>query len=289
LIDGTSGHSAQTRDGRPVLFVVFGNQRTGSTLLASRLNSHPKICCHDEVFLPWAYSGPSLTKWLDAKNLPQLLKVVPGIRLSFLRWLSDADHASGDITAIGFKLMYNQMSLWPKLAYLMPAASFALRDPALRGWMQQNQVLVIHTLRKNHLKTLISHDLATQSGHFHSRDANVGDRRILVSVQWLKARLRRIELAEKAARNSIAGLPSVEIWYESYIGTGAAEYDARICNALGEQVPVGGLNSPLSKVSSDNLRDVIINYDEVVEDLCGTRFEHFLDLSGKLEEHSQYG
>jgi LPS sulfotransferase NodH len=212
-----------------------------------------------------------------------MFKFVPGVRLSFLKWLSDPDQASGDIAAIGFKVMYNQMSLWPKLAYLMPFASFVLRDPALHGWLKKNQVLIIHTLRKNHLKILVSHDLAAQSGQFHSRDVAAGDRRIFISVKWLKARLRRIELAEKAARYSVAGLPSIEICYESYISTGGVQYDDRICNALGQHMPAEGLCSPLSKVSSDNLRDIIINYDEVAGHLAGTRFERFLELSTKYQ------
>ncbi len=52
--------------------------------------------------------------------------------------------------------------------------------------------------------------------------------------------------------------------------------DAGLCKALGQDLPVGGLTSPLRKLTSDNLGDTIANYDEVVEHLRGTRFEHFL-------------
>ena len=69
---------------RPKLFIVFGNQRTGSTLVASRLNSHPHIVCYEEVMLPWVNSSPCLRDWLTAKNRPQWLRAVPGVRTSFL-------------------------------------------------------------------------------------------------------------------------------------------------------------------------------------------------------------
>jgi LPS sulfotransferase NodH len=260
----------------PALFIVLGHQRTGSTLLADRLNSHPRICCHDEVFLPWAYSGPSLTKWLRTAGRSQWLKVIPSVRLSFLNSLSDSRQTSGYVDAVGFKVMYNQLSLWPKLTYLMPMTTRVLRDPALHSWLKNNHVLVVHILRKNRLKILVSHELAAQSGRFHSRDAGAGDRRVFIPLRGLKARLWRIELAERAARHSIKGLPTIEIIYESYTSTSGPEDETRLCAALGQAAPTGGLSSPLSKVSTDNLCDIVSNYDQVASHLRGTRFECFL-------------
>ena len=267
---------------RPVSFIVLGHQRTGSTLVASKLNSHPRICCYEEVFLPWVDTGPSLREWLQVRNLPQCLRVVPGVRTSFLNWLFDCSNMPSDIGAIGFKLMYNQFSLWPKFSYLMPMAGQVLKDPALQSWLRSTKVLVIHTLRRNRLKTLVSHELAAQSGRFHSRDPHGGDtpvrdRKVFIPLRGLKARLHRIGAAERAARNSIVGLPSIEIWYESYVSASGAQDDARLCAALGQYIPAGGLTSPLRKVASDNLHDSIANYEQVAAHLSGTRFECFLE------------
>jgi LPS sulfotransferase NodH len=272
-------HHSITGEGsqRPVLFIVFGHQRTGSTLLASRLNSHPRICCHEEVFLPWVDSSPSLREWLEARDLPQWLRVLPSVRTSFLASLYDVNNISSNIGAFGFKVMYNQMSLWPKFTYLMPGATQLLHDPALRSWLRANRVLVVHTLRRNHLKILVSLQLAAQSGRWHSRSAPAGDRKVFISLRSLKPRLHRIRLAERAARNSIVGLPTIEIWYENYTGIGGAQDDARLCDALGQPVPPGGLTSPLRKLSSDNLRDTVANYEQVADHLSGTRFERFLE------------
>jgi hypothetical protein len=71
-------------------------------------------------------------------------------------------------------------------------------------------------------------------------------------------------------------LPTIEITYEDYISVGGAEEDARLCAALGETVPEGGLSSSLTKISSDDLRDTVANYDQVAACLAGTRFERFL-------------
>jgi LPS sulfotransferase NodH len=173
--------------------------------------------------------------------------------------------------------MYNQMSLWPKFAYLMPRTTQLLQDPALRKWLRKNKVLIVHTLRQNHLKILVSHELAAQSGRFHSRSAPVGNSKVFISLRSLKPRLRRIQLAERAARNTIKGLPTIEIWYENYTGADGAQDDTRLCNALGQSVPEDGLTSPLRKISSDDLHDTIGNYEQVAAHLSGTPFERFLE------------
>jgi LPS sulfotransferase NodH len=261
---------------RPILFVVFGNQRTGSTLITSKLNSHPRIICYEEVFLPWADSDPSLKEWLDAAGRPQWLRAVPGMRTSFLDSLFDSNGLPRDVGAVGFKVMYNQMSLWPAFAYLAPRAGQILQDRSLRRWLSVNQVVIVHTLRRNRLKVLVSHALAAQSGRFHSRDPAAGNHSVVIPLRGLKARLRRIEKAERVARATIIGLPTIEIFYEEYISTGGADQDARLCAALGQSAPRGGLSSPLRKVSSDDLRDTIANYEQVAAFLAGTRFERFL-------------
>jgi LPS sulfotransferase NodH len=258
------------------MFMVFGHQRTGSTLIASKLNSHSRITCYEEVFLPWADSDPSLRDWLDTAGRPQWLRAVPGVRTSFLNALFDINGLPHDVGAIGFKVMYNQMSLWPTFAYLTPRAGQLLQDRSLRRWLSVNQVVIIHTLRRNRLKVLVSHELAGQSGRFHSRDPVAGSQSVVIPLRGLKARLRRIETAERVACATILGLPTIEIFYEDYISTGGVGQDACLCAVLGQSAPKGGLSSPLIKVSSDDLRDTVANYDQVAACLSGTRFERFL-------------
>jgi LPS sulfotransferase NodH len=258
------------------LFIVFGNQRTGSTLIASRLNSHSRIVCYEELFLHGEDSEPSLQSWLSANGRPQWLRTVPGTRTSFLAALLDAEYLSSEVNAIGFKVMYNQMSLFPKLAYYIPLAGRFFEDPVFRGWLHANRVFVIHALRRNHLKMLASHKLAATSGRFHSRDAEVADHQISLSLRGLVARLIRIEAAERVAKSVIQNLPSIEIYYEDYVGPQGNVDDIRLCRALGQSIPPDGLTSSLTKVSSDDLRDTVKNYEQVAAHLKGTRFERFL-------------
>ena len=272
-----AGRYASARHPRqPVFFIIFGHQRTGSTLLASRLDSHPGIRCYEEIFLPSVDSSPSMREWLETKRLPQCARAVPSTRASFLSWLFSASNLGADVGAVGFKVMYDQIALWSRPAFLLPVASRFQQDPALRRWIEDNRVLIIHILRRNHLKILASQKLAAQTGRFHSRNPTGPDMKVVLSLQGLKLRLRRIELAERAARRYIFGLPTIEIYYEDYTSGGAGEADVAICTALGQDLPAGGLSSPLTKLTSDNLYDTVANYDAVAAHLSGTRYERFL-------------
>jgi LPS sulfotransferase NodH len=271
-----SEYATEEESQGPRRFIVFGNQRTGSTLVASKLNSHYRIVCYEEIFLPWVDSSPSLREWLNNKRYPQWLRAIPRIRGSFLNSLFDIDMVSANAGAVGFKVMYDQFSLWPKLAYVVPRVGQAFCDHRFQRWLRVNHVVIVHTLRRNHLKVLVSHELAVENGRFHSRDGVGKDGSVVIPLRGLKARLSRIEAAEKVARKMIKGLSVVEIIYEDYTGADGTKLDASLCAALGQSIPESGLTTQLTKVSSDNLRDTIRNYAQVADYLSGSRYERFL-------------
>lgn len=255
-------------------FIVFGSQRTGSTLIATRLNSHPRIACFEEVLLPRVDSEPSLRSWLQAGGQSQTLRVFPPVKRSFLNSLVQS--VSG-VDAVGFKLMYEQVSLVPKLSYLAPTAGRLFHDRVLLQWLKENQVLVVHALRRNHLKVVVSHARAAKTRQFHSRDAVDGRAaKIVLPMRGLVPRLRRLEHAEAVARQMITGLRVVEVRYEDYVGRERSRIDRCLCAAMGVTMPPGGLTSPLAKVSGEDLSEVVANYDELASTLSGTRFEKFL-------------
>jgi LPS sulfotransferase NodH len=271
------GQQCELARQRP-MFIVFGTQRSGSTLVASRLNSHPSVVCHEEVLLPSVDSGPSLSQWLIENHRMPLSRMIPSVRESFLESVLESDPGPG-VEVVGMKIMYDQVSLWPKLSYVLPAVGRVCHDARLMRWMKRNEALIIHTLRRNHLKMLTSHSLAARTGRFHSRDHSEAPAITMISLplHTLVMRLRRIEAAEKVARDAIRGLPVLEVWYEDYAGPQSDEIESRLCAAIGVRVPDGGLRSPLAKVTSDNLKDILINYDDVARRLSGTRFERFLN------------
>jgi LPS sulfotransferase NodH len=262
----------------PRLFVIFGGQRTGSTLMRTRLNSHPHIVCHGEVLLPTVPREPSLRGWLAERGYPKHARVVPAVRHSFLESLV-VGRQEHDVKALGLKLMYDQISLVPMISYNVPPVGRILHDVGMLRWLRDHDALIIHTLRRNHLKTVVSLARAAHTKEYHrGRESGPPDGvQITLPLLGLKARLNRIDLAERVARDAIKEMPTIEVWYEDYVGSQRGDVEKRICAELGQNVPAGGLQSPLVKVSSDNLREAISNYDEVAALLTGTRFEVFLE------------
>jgi LPS sulfotransferase NodH len=258
--------------------VVFGGQRTGSTLIRTRLDSHPRIVCYGEVLLPTVPWEPSLRSWLVERGYPRYARAVPAVRRSFLDWLV-AGQQEHDVSAIGLKLMYDQISLVPKIAYNAPPVGKILHDRRMLRWLRDHDALIIHTLRRNHLKTVVSLARAAHTKEYHRRSesGSAGGVQIALPLRGLKARLNRIDLAERVARDAIRDMTAIEVWYEDYVGSQRIDVDKRICAELGLEIPVGGLQSPLVKVSNDNLPEAISNYDQVAALLAGTRFEAFLE------------
>lgn len=247
--------------------------------MRTRLNSHPRIVCHGEVLLPTVPREPSLRGWLAERGYPKYARVVPAVRHSFLDWLV-ASQPEHHVEALGLKLMYDQISLVPMISYNVPPAGKILHDAGLLRWLRDHDVLIIHTLRRNHLKTVVSLARAAHTQEYHRRSGArpaASGAQIALPLRGLKARLNRIDLAERVARDAINEMPTIEVWYEDYVGSQRVDVEKRICAELGQDVPDGGLHSPLVKVSSDNLREAISNYDEVAALLSGTRFEVFLE------------
>lgn len=125
--------------------IQFQDKRTGSTFLQRCLNSHPQITAYDELFVV-SYknndilkSGLRPFKWKqdnDKKNGWSLQK--------YLNWV----FAKNKNTSI--KVMYNQEKRWGILPYIM-----------------ENDIPVIHLIRKNHFKKVVSKATAPWTDTFH--------------------------------------------------------------------------------------------------------------------------
>ncbi len=107
-------------------FAIVGNPRTGSSHLASLLDSHPDVACwDDEIFdVNEAYEKSGLKDPHD-----------------FLQQVVLAVNAD----AVGFKLLWDAME----------------RLPNVWQFLRETNVKLVHTYRTNQLDSFISHRLAT--------------------------------------------------------------------------------------------------------------------------------
>jgi LPS sulfotransferase NodH len=240
-------------------FVVLSTQRSGSTWVVDMLESHPRVVAYSELFM---HGGEGKPKWGGEKDLPYWQTYSRGksrLAKPYLLWkyLGDAYRERPGIDAVGFKLMYSQLSRISRP--LMPAL-----------WLKR--VRIIHLIRRNALDVVLSSEAgAARQGKLHARDGErVEDVRLNLDTQSL---VRRMTLHERAiagarVRFKRVGLPYTEVVYEDLAADESGF--ASLFEFLGvEPAPV---TSSLQKLNPTSHEQLIENYGEVREALADTEF-----------------
>ncbi len=242
----------------PIKFCVLTSQRSGSTWLKSLLDSHPQIRCFGELFLyhPWPdWPDPSLPPYYEFRQRQ------PGRRpMVTYRYLEALSQYPGDQDAIGFKLMYNQLAVFPEILFTLIRQRYR----------------IIHLVRVNPLDVVISRQRMRKASIHHSttRSAPVA---IHLDVSRLRGQLIGQEGMVRAVRLFLKVIPLVhcEITYERLRGNRESCLNS-IADFLGVQSSAVAYESELQKISAGSYRQRIANYEEVSAKLWGTKFARLL-------------
>ena len=141
-------------------FVVLSTQRSGSTWVVDMLNSHPRVLAQSELFM---HGGEGHPRWGGDRELLYWQTFIAdkgGGRVARPYWLwhylGRAFSARPGIDAVGFKLMYSQLTRISKP--LMPAL-----------WLKRARI--IHLMRRNALDVVLSKQAGeARQGVLHARD-----------------------------------------------------------------------------------------------------------------------
>jgi len=157
--------------------------------------------------------------------------------------------------AIGFKLMYDQ----------------AKQFPMIMDYITQNNIKIIHVVRNNVLKTLLSLLSAKQRSLYHSHQT-IAVNKIHLPTRLLNYRLRKIDSQNR--------------YWETFLNTDSScyckiEYEQllenmtfvknKLLSFLNTTNNVD-LTSPLKKINPNKIEDIILNYSEAKAYLKNTRF-----------------
>ncbi len=270
-------------------FVVLAHPRTGSTLLARALNSHPRIMCFGEVF-NWVLTYVSFAmEGYDESNADDLnLRTKDPVAFLERRIFCQPP---GMTSAVGFKLHYSHCS--PPWGY-----------PALLDYLVQDKgIRIIHLRRRNMLKSLASGKIAAITGKYMSirvatrlsslpkafihpvrafRRARViiaqnvrrdrGPRRVTLSVEECKAYFEETKSAVKQHDGLFREHDKLSLFYEEILSA-RDDVFARAQSFLGVEPQM--LTVALTKQSPDNLRTILENYDELREAFADTEYSEF--------------
>lgn len=215
----------------PVRYVNLFPGRTGSTYLTSHMNSHPQIVARYEILVKCPDSWEAQ---LDCLNELFDKKRFPLIR------------------AVGFKSKLNQI----------------LDRKAFQSYIIERNFKVIHQIRTNHLKHIVSviraRTLRSEQGTSNLLDpahTPMGPTEIPEPI--FACEKKRLDIADQLDRfvESLE-LPKLTIVYEDMLKDEKREFK-RLWDFLGvDHVPTEGLTR---KNTPDDIRKAVTNLDEILE------------------------
>jgi sulfotransferase family protein len=230
-----------------------------------RFDSHPEVECRKDAFsirrrwkrfqvdvktgLFYQYRSASLARQLDYLFRRRRL-----VRAFLDETLSPTD----GVPARGIRLSYEQVRKYPDS---LP-------------WVLENDVRIIHLVRENALKAVVSHFTAKKRGFAHAT-SQVPKVTLRLPPAELKALLVQREREIDRYRVLFQGRPCCEVFYETFLAQ-KEEETRRLLDFLGIS-RYAPLTSRLVKQNPDSLRDILENYDEIARALRGTSFERHLE------------
>jgi LPS sulfotransferase NodH len=246
-------------------FILLAARRSGTTLLLSSLDSHPQIQCYKRVFglkRPLRYffefeqPGTPFFKYRSASTKRQI------------DYIFRRKHLIGAFLTEFYASVDGPKAVVARIVY-----SQAHKYPEALEWAIENDVGIIHLIRENFLKSIVSHFTSKRRGVFHST-SKVGPTPIHLSPDLLKRRLTvRTKQVEKY-RAMLKNKRCCEVSYESFVANREVE-SRRILDFLSVD-PSIPLTTDLRKQNPDSLADILENYEEVYQAFKGTAFEKYL-------------
>ncbi len=224
--------------------VILGRQRTGSSLLMNLLHAHSKIDMESEVF-----------RLLEGKSCRTVWKQTFSKKLPWIKYA-------------GFKLFYNHpddsedREVWEILN-------------------TDTNVKVIHIKRENILRTYISKLIALKTGAWDSRQeekkTDFLDKRVKVDVEQCLNELREIKKLEaQFGKTRFPNHPYIELSFEELIQNKEGQL-SRIYSFLGlEYKKIEQTKINLKRQNPEDLRELILNYDDLVEKISHSEFKKLL-------------
>ncbi len=240
-------------------FCLLSTQRSGSTWLLDLIAKIPGITIFPELFNKPL--NPGSRRETTPAHYAYCVEVGDCCRpWRVLRYLDLVASASRDGGPVGFKLMYNQLVMYPEILLKF------VRD----------RYVIIHLMRENTLDVIISMTVARETNQWSTRQT-IEVESIYLNPKTLVRRIRRHQRRLRNFKVLCRLLPNRVV---------AITYDALRANVAGE---MGRLTSLLThrrhhwdgcsefrKIVTKPQRDVVANYDEICRILEPTPYACFL-------------
>lgn len=228
----------------PTRFVIFGSERSGSTLLVNLLNSHEDIHCDGEI----------------------LTRPVVFPRL-YIHWHVTRDN----FKAYGFKL----------LDYHLRREQRMRKPGKFIAYLYAQGYQFIYLTRQNLLRHAISKFFARQHTYHNRSGQKLEQKQIHVDIDVLFRWMRGSERSLKLINDQwLKNIPYLSLTYEQDLLQQSSHQKTvdKIVQFLG--LPSAPVNTSMTKVTSPRLENFVTNYDDMAQALKNTKYEQFLVADG---------
>lgn len=226
-------------------FVIFGMGRTGSSLLASLLNSHPGILCEGELF--------RLKRW--PTSLRMIARIWQEHPMPYLAYRQMLARLHNPIVAYGFKLH-------TKLHAQQIADTYGFLHQAHRhGWK------IIHLERESLFDQVISTMMSSETGRYFGNDLKSEPTvQVTIPVDTFLTTMQKTVTISHNNRRMLSKIPHIHIGYTSDLAQEVLWQPtvAHICRYLDIPEPAHAY-SHISKPWTRPYAQMITNYAELVE------------------------
>lgn len=145
-----------------------------------------------------------------------------------------------------------------------------IKYPGLRPYLLARKFRVIHLTRLNRIEQYVSMRLAFENNSWRSDSGLWHIRTLTIELAHMDEFLSRFELHDRIIKKYFEQFDRLNVTFEELLQGGVS----RVLEFLG--LPYAELESPFKRQGGSPLRDVIRNYDEVIQHLRGTAYEPFV-------------
>ena len=258
---------------------LLAKQRSGTRVFGHMLDSHPSVAYCSEIFHENASSENSYFHFLKhqiEQDLQNLDYIYPDRRLdSFADFLFSIGTKYGKDNFV-LDIKYNQ------LHHLNDYWHLINNQPQIFRFIKKNNYPVIHLIRKNILKVLVSQLLASNHHVWHAKQENIDcikktkirldPNKILNQIRNRKNEMNRISSFFANYQNTLT------IYYEDLFDENQ-QFSKTTVKTLSDflQVDSSQFNLKPVYVKQTSLLDSVIeNFEEIKDSLKNTEFEYFL-------------
>lgn len=221
-------------------FVIISTGRSGSNLLVKYLDSHKNIEAKGELFR--IMGGESSTQ----------------------RWRRIFNYKSKNILISGFKIFYYQPS--------------DRNDAKVWDLIKDDKdIKIIHLIRENKVKSYVSLQIAEKTGIWkknNKKQIPLSEKQVKIDFEDFIKVSDAIELYEENTRKEYRDHPFLEITYDELISDKNKVFQ-NLCSFL--EVENQDLKSKLKKQNKEQLKDLVLNFDEFKNSVSNSKYSSFID------------